>query len=71
MINNQTFQLNVAMKTSIIGDNHEGSKKENKITGYSKKKLSSAIPCDDIIACSTSFKIMTFHHRMHFTRKKN
>ena len=36
MINNQTFQLNVAVKTAIIGDNHEGSKKENKLTGYSK-----------------------------------
>ena len=37
MINNQTFQLNVAVKTSIIGDNQEGYiKKENKITGYSK-----------------------------------
>ena len=36
---------------TIIGDNHEGSKKkEKKITGYSKK-LSSAIPCNDNIAC--------------------
>ena len=49
-INNQTFQLNVAVrKTLIIGDNHEGSKKRKQDNWLFNKKLSSAIPRNDII----------------------
>ena len=48
---NQTFQLNVAVKSSIIGDDYEVSKKRKQENWLWKKTVTSAIPCNDIIAC--------------------
>ena len=39
-------------KLTIIGDNNEGSEKIKPYNCFFQNKLSSAIPCNDVIACS-------------------
>ena len=46
--------MDLAAKAYIKGDTHDGSdKQQNKM--FNKKKFTYAIPCNDIIACFTSF----------------
>ena len=54
------YEFPVAVKTLIIGDNHEGCKKGKQDNWLFNKKLSSAIPCNDIIACLMNFVVYRF-----------
>ena len=47
--------FSVGVKTLIIGDCHEGCKKGRQDNWLFNKKLSSAIPCNDIIALKGNF----------------